>query len=318
MTTLVGGRVPLCGGVLLAGRAKSRPRPASSLSPYVRSLSRYVRSLSRDVRSLSPYFRSLSRYVRSLSPVERNKACDVVDPSGARFPPGGLYSHTGGHGGGVVDVDRVEHCAVGAVELDQCPGERFRERLSGKGFRLPRPAGHDARGTHLDELVGGASGARVELGGRYQDASVGGAPAEDPSLAQCECERRQDWSEGAGVVEGDREIGFQDLGLRCGNLDLGARPHGSGCCARGHTRSRTGSSLLRKGLLAVGRLPGAVRTSWSSRSPSPLLRRTGWLRRRRRRSRSHSGWSLCVVRHRRAGRWSAVPRRRGRRRGSRW
>ena len=82
------------------------------------------------------------------------------------------------------DVDRMQQWGVGAVELDQCPGERPLQRLALQRLRLPGPRHHGADAGHRNHLGQGLVGDGVILGGRYVHPSVRSAYADDPSSAQ--------------------------------------------------------------------------------------------------------------------------------------
>ena len=125
----------------------------------------------------------------------------------------------------------MQEGGVGAVELDQHPGEGGVQGLAAAGRGVPGPGGDGAGGGDLDEVADLLGGDGVVLDGRDEHLAVGGPHAEDDPLAQPGEEGTLDGPEGPGEGELDDEGGAEDCGL-------GLHPRGriSGAGLRGVRR----------------------------------------------------------------------------------
>jgi hypothetical protein len=95
----------------------------------------------------------------------------------------------------------MQHRNVGAVELDQCPGEWPVQRLALERFGLPGPRQHGPDTGHRYHLGQSFVGHGVELGGRDVDPAIRAADTEDASFTQGGEELAEGGSDRTGVVE---------------------------------------------------------------------------------------------------------------------
>ena len=175
--------------------------------------------------------------------LERRRACgDAASPSGrsrsrrcrgcarpARRPTGRAPACRSTLPGGV-DVDGVQHRSVGAVELDQRPGERLVERLA--RHRLGRPASRlhhpPSSATSTKSVSAAPVPGSYSSGGTY-DPAVAAARTDDRAAGQPGHEPAEGGAERAGVVEAQ-------LDGRAQRLD---NAH-----SRSETRSRIGDKTV--------------------------------------------------------------------------
>ena len=102
---------------------------------------------------------------------------------------------------------------VGAVELDERPGERAVERLARPRLGLPRPRGHGAGGGELDQLGELVAGDGVVLDGRADHPAVRAPNAQHEPFAQPRQERALDRTDRPGERVFEHERRRQDPGL---------------------------------------------------------------------------------------------------------
>lgn len=137
--------------------------------------------------------------------VVRFEAGNVGDRSGAMGGPPDPYAHAGADAVWAGRIEGVQECGVGAVELDQHPGEGGGQGLLGAGAVVPRPGGDGAGGGDLDELADLLRGDGVVLDGRDHHLAARGLHTEDDALPQPGEEGALDGPEGPGEGELDDE-----------------------------------------------------------------------------------------------------------------
>ncbi len=130
---------------------------------------------------------------------------DVGDGADRFVGPVHVHPRAGADRVGVARIHRVQQRGVGAVQFDQCPGERVVQRLALQRLGLPCPGRHRAGGRHRYHLAQWRIGDRVVLGRGHKYAAVGSAHSEDAAIAQRGEEFAERGTDRTGVVEGQRQ-----------------------------------------------------------------------------------------------------------------
>jgi len=118
-----------------------------------------------------------------LGVVAEREVGDVGDRARRFVDPMGMYPRSAADRVGRPGINGVQQRNVGAVELDQRPGEWPVQRLPLERLGLPGPRQHGPDAGHRYDLGQSFVGHGIELGGRDVDPVIRAPDPDDASLA---------------------------------------------------------------------------------------------------------------------------------------